>query len=239
MKTVVLVLAALAASLSGCGDEQQFKVINGCEIRLQTSCPNVDLSGQNLEGAELAESNLSRSNLEGANLVRASLRSSDVSNSNLRDVNAVDANFLGADLRGSDLRGANFDGANLRAANFEDAQLEGISLRGAQLATARGLPPECPEPPASCPGAATCSGGVCIPDGDGPDPSPGPNPGPDVNNDPGCEGFGCPCMTSGDCGFDFACELDFGECVPRECDFDEECDPPNLLCFDGLCRFSE
>ncbi len=100
--SIVAITAALAACASGAP-----VVIGGCTVAAGASCPNVNLSGQNL-----TRHNLSGANLRGANLSRA--------------------NFDGANLANADLSGANLQEAFLASAILQGVKLDGANLSGAQ-----------------------------------------------------------------------------------------------------------
>ena len=75
-----LVLAALAMDVSAAGARERRgppprrpKVINGCEIKRDTSCPDADLQGASLPSANLDNANLNGANLDNANLHGANL----------------------------------------------------------------------------------------------------------------------------------------------------------------------
>ena len=69
--TSIVFLAALW--LIGC-DEQEFLVINGCELLPGTSCVGVDLTGQDLEDIDLTGANFSSAIFDDARMSRSARR---------------------------------------------------------------------------------------------------------------------------------------------------------------------
>jgi hypothetical protein len=125
---VVVLVAALTASLTGCGDDGGSTVVvpptspyyvaakalsqpqvaagtkvGGCTITAFTACRGVDLSGQYLQGAFLAYSDLSGADLSGVNLLQADvafamLDGIDLTEAKLSATATTKASFVGAHL---------------------------------------------------------------------------------------------------------------------------------------------
>ncbi len=131
-------LALVGAVLGGCGDEQEFLTVGGCEIRPGTNCPGVNLSDQQLVGA-----NLSGGRFRGARFDRSDLSGANFSRADLTDVS--------------------FRDAKLTNANFIDARVEGANFIGADLFGARGLPQDggC-RVQADCGNGRDCVQGECV-----------------------------------------------------------------------------
>lgn len=121
-------------------------IINGCEIRPNTSCERADLrhadlyradlSGANLKGARLARANLRYAKLTNANLEGADLEAADMRITFLARANFTNANLQGANLSSARASKATFAGANLRAASMEAAWAKETNFRGASFVNA-------------------------------------------------------------------------------------------------------
>jgi uncharacterized protein YjbI with pentapeptide repeats len=112
--SLVPVLAGLVLALSGCGAGDP-KVVNGCTIEADTTCPNVDftdedLSGENLSGADLSGATMRETNLSDANLTEANLSSARIINANLEDADLTRTNLIDATIVGTNLTGATLCG---------------------------------------------------------------------------------------------------------------------------------
>ena len=103
MKGCLVLMGALCALAVGCGDDQQFVIVNGCELRPGTVCLGADLSGAVLSGTDLSS---------------ADLRQANLSNATLRNTN-----LTGAELTGVNIRGADLTRAILRGARVENVLL--------------------------------------------------------------------------------------------------------------------
>ena len=112
-------------------DDATGKVINGCTIQPNTSCPGADLRGAYLPFADLSGADLDRANLMGAALIHANLR-----DANLQRTSLGLAVLGAADLTGADLRGASLTKANLADAELTNARLDHVDLTGADMTNA-------------------------------------------------------------------------------------------------------
>lgn len=133
-------LAAIAAVSLGVNDAYAAKnrVINGCEIKPQASCRNMDLSGQNLvnaklDGVDLSGANLSGAKLNGAKLQGANLKDAVLTGAKLRNANLMAAILRQASLEEADLTGAKLVSANLQYANLRRTNLTGVKATAADL----------------------------------------------------------------------------------------------------------
>lgn len=121
-------------------------IINGCEIKPKTVCPNADLrfadlAQANLSGANLRGAKLSRADLRGANLIRADLSGADLEAADMRISLLKYTKFIGANLRSANLEfakamQADMSYADLTASNFEAAKIYRIQMVGAKIVKA-------------------------------------------------------------------------------------------------------
>ena len=121
-------------------------VINGCEIKPKTVCPNADLrfadlSQANLSGADLRGAKLTRADLRGANLIRADLSGADLEAADMRISLLKHTKFIGANLRSANFEfaramQADMSYADLTASNFEAAKIYRIQMIGAKIINA-------------------------------------------------------------------------------------------------------
>ena len=121
-------------------------IINGCEIKPKTVCPNVDLrfadlAQANLSGADLRGAKLSRADLRGANLIRADLSGADLEAADMRIGLLKYTKFVGANLRSANLEfaramQADMSYADLTASNFEAAKIYRIQMVGTKIINA-------------------------------------------------------------------------------------------------------
>jgi uncharacterized protein YjbI with pentapeptide repeats len=106
------------------GTSSTARVINGCRIEPNTSCPDADLGGVDLRDASLNAANLRGATLRRATLLRADLRRAILSGANLTLANLRNAKLGGSDLSGADLSGADLSGAVLSGANLSGATFD-------------------------------------------------------------------------------------------------------------------
>lgn len=121
-------------------------IINGCEIKPKTVCPNADLrfadlAQANLSGADLRGAKLSRADLRGANLIKADLSGADLEAADMRISLLKYTKFFGANLRSANLEfsramQADMSYADLTASNFEAAKIYRIQMVGAKIINA-------------------------------------------------------------------------------------------------------
>ena len=179
--------------LYGCGEDQAFLVIDGCEIRPGTSCRGANLSGQNLAGQNL-------------------------SNAILANANLSDCDLRGVDFRDADLTAANFRNAQLQDANFTGARIVDADFEGANTRCARGLE----DPGTGCEMCAdefVCRDGECVLPDDGPPPDACGQINDDCDGIPCCDDLNCNfnlCEPAFPCDSDIECPPD-NVCIGGKC----------------------
>lgn len=138
--TTLTKLAAIAAVSFGVNPAYAAKnrVINGCVIKPQTPCRNMDLSGQNLvnarlDGADLSGANLSGAKLNGARLQGANLKDAVLTGAKIRNANLMAAVLKQASLEEADLTGAKLVSANLQYANLRRTNLTRVKATSSDL----------------------------------------------------------------------------------------------------------
>ena len=120
-----LSVALAATTLAGCGGSDSAETVAGCVIEPGTQCPNVDLSGAELEDAELSGADLSgatleRTNLSGADLSAANLSGAQIVDADLSDADLTDANLAEATITGTNLAGATLCGTTRTDGTTDD-----------------------------------------------------------------------------------------------------------------------
>lgn len=114
------------------------RVVNGCVVKPEASCRNMDLSGQNLanaklNGADLSGANLSGAKLNGAQLEGANLKDAVMTGAKLRNANLTAAIMRQAELEDADLTGAKLVSTNLQYANLQRSNLARVKATAADF----------------------------------------------------------------------------------------------------------
>ena len=109
--------------------QSQALTINGCEIKLGTSCNGANLYGVDLSYVDLTDSSFKRANFKDSFLSYADLTDVRFLGADLTDADLSSATLIGTNFKRADLINTNLSNANISNAFFKFTDLSGADLR--------------------------------------------------------------------------------------------------------------